>query len=1268
MNRIYFKTLALLVSLFVSMNVLAQTAPNYKLQKYVSTDGGLISSIAPDGKWAVINLGMTDGGPNNCPSQLYNMATGEHFTVSFNGTTLHFNAVSSVQEDGTVTIVGSMGNRALAYKFNPSTPTTPGTPKLFTRANWSVGALTEVSADGRYAVGHFTGYTGQEVVGAELGGDYWYTAIVVDLVEGKDITPDNLPKGDRYGHDQHAIKFNDISADGRYILGEREWFMPSEGFPFIYDMEKKDFTPIGFTRNGNVMTPNDGISYLDFPYMSPNGKYVGGLAVKYSDVEGSSFAGESRSPYRYNVETGELTIFDDNESANIEVGCIDDNGTIFGNPDTGSPLRNFKIFYQDKFWIPFSQLCSQVYGFNFSAKTGFEFSGTATGISGDGRRFVAFSDPHDESYAFDFGTTVEDACSNFDLLANYTISPESGSAIAKVRTVEINFGRAVQVVGKGNTHAHIYKKGKNGAADELVVSGLSTAGGLQLKEGSKTIVNATFRNANFVAGEDYYFQLDPGAVAVAADAAMTNRKPIRVDYKGRHEGPVQMIKAVPADASSLKQLDNSTSYVQLTFDCPVKLTSDYEAYLVRVDDNVRLATLSVASGNTDATKNQLLLMPTSTNYLYDGVNYKVVLSAGSVSDFSGDESSYNQEIAVNYIGSYVREVGNETTMFSDNFNDPNASLAKWMNYEGDHKTPLNEQAGWGFDADNTPWNFSTHDAADDPNYYATSHSLYAPSGQSDDWMMTPQLQIPEDGKAVLEFDAQKFSASKNDHLWLYVYEQDRNFGYLNESNMATIKRDAELLDEIELTTTYEGTAANSWRHYSYNLSKWAGKNVYIAFVNKNTNQSVVLVDNVVVQREILYTIGFSNDERVVDLNEIDIKGTFTVKAADFQSGNITIILQDADKKEVARREFKNVSNVYNSSIPLTFSNKLPLTIGQDNKFYVEVSFDGKDKNGDDFKRSDVLEASIFDLAFLPTKRVVLEEMTGVTCPNCPQGIISIEACERQYGDAFIPISIHSYTGDDMGAAFAPYSTFLGLNGAPSARINRINGTFYPMYGAGSKVYYDLKEQQLWYNIVAEELEKPALCDIDLTANLSQDGKNIDYAANLKYAVNTTQQTSLFLVVLEDGISSYQENNFGQSDAEGLGEWGLGGKYSEYYAYPVTHNDVVRAVIGDTFAGSLGFFPSQFTAGKVETATFSSMVPAATSDVNNLKAVAMLIDTQTGQIINAARAKVNPYGSTGIKTMSQGQSQGQSLFNLAGQKVGADYRGIVIKNGKKVIVK
>ncbi len=1275
MKSILSRTLSTLILLLaVAASSLAATA-TYNLQKYTSNDGGILTVISADGKWGVINQGMTDGGPVTTQSQLWNVQTGERFGVTFSGRELHFTCVSNVDAEGCVVVAGSFQGRPMSVKVNVNTKQVVGAPVFHTlSSNWSAGELTAITPDGKYAVGYITGYTGVEVSGAELNGDFWFDGLFVNTSESTPLATPGTPTGNRHGVDEHAMKFEGITPDGKYILGEREWYMPTEGFPFIYDVEKKDFSPISFKKEGNRMIPQNNIEYLDFPVMSPNGRYVGGTAVSYAEIEGSDFAAESKSPYRYDLTTGEITIFNDSESANVEVGCIDDKGTIFGNPDTGSPLRNFKIFYQDKYWIPFSQLCQQHYGFNFSQKTGYEFSGTVTGVSADGSKIVAFSDPHDSSFSFDFGAPVEDVCSNFDLLSNYTVSPEAGSQFAKMTSIEINFGRAVQVLGRGSTHLHLYKKDGT-----LVRDGLSTTGetgGLHLKSGSSTVVVGTFRSTTLENGEEYYVVLDGGAVAPAADASMTNKE-IRVKYYGRTEAPVKVVKSVPDNGTTMEFLDASSSYVLLTFDCPVKLTDNYEAYIERVEEGgtTRLATLALAPGNTEETKNQILVYPTSTLFLYDGVDYRVVLSAGSVCDYVGAASSYNEEWSIELKGSYVRDSGNDSMIFFDNFNDPNYSLTKWLNYEGDHRTPQMTQQNWGFDADNTPWNFSTHDSQSDSDYYATSHSLYAPSGESDDWMMTPQLMMPEDGKVVLEFDAQKLNPSKDDHLWIYVIPETRRIAYLNDANMAVLKNEAVLLAEItDLNAGTTGDAAGNWKHYSYSLADYAGKDVYIAFVNKNNNQSVVLVNNVVVQKEILYTIGFSNDERVVGKNEIDIKGNFTIKTGDFAGGDITLILKNNEGNEVSRIEWKNLAgtSIKDRAIPMTFPNALPLTIGKENKYSIDIIFDGKDGNGNEYKRNASFEGIIYNLAFAPVKRVVLEEMTGTSCPNCPLGIIAIDACVRQFKDQFIPVSIHSYPGDDLGAMFSGYSSFLNLNAAPRATINRLGDgstgamSFAPMVSLGSSYAYDSKEHELWYNVVAQELDKLALCDVTATAEYSADNKSISISSDVRYALDAEQRLSVFAVVLEDGIIDIQENNFGSVSAPGLGEWGLGGIYGDYYAYPVTHNDVVRQAIGQNFAGTLGLLPQTFTAGQTYNASFGCSTPSSIADLSKVNVVVMLIDAQSGEVVNAAKAKVMPAGS-GIEDIVVNDDSNAASYNLAGQRI-SSAKGIVIRNGRKMIVK
>ena len=43
-------------------------------------------------------------------------------------------------------------------------------------------------------------------------------------------------------------------------------------------------------------------------------------------------------------------------------------------------------------------------------------------------------------------------------------------------------------------------------------------------------------------------------------------------------------------------------------------------------------------------------------------------------------------------------------------------------------------------------------------------------------------------------------------------------------------------------------------------------------------------------------------------------------------------------------------------------------------------------------------------------------------------------------------------------------------------------------------------------------------------------------------------------------------------------------------------------------------------------------------------------------------------STGISEAKKAQSTDSAIYNLNGQRVSADYKGVVIKNGKKVVMK
>lgn len=1251
------KALVAMTLLSVPLN-----AQNYTIHKYVPNDGGILTSITPNGKWSVIQLGSTSGGGTATP-KLYNVDTEEIIPVQYANRVFN---IESVSNDGNI-VVGSFSNRPAAY--NRET----GKITIFPmRPLWQNGTLSHVTPDGKWAVGSYNGYNGEITEGEELNHDYYYSTLYVNIETGDTIATPNLPKKDMAHLNQNAMVFNKITPDGRYIIGSMSWYImqPNSSVTFVYDTQEKQYRVVGFTEHDTkAWEPVEpSLHHLEGTSISPDGHWLAGMAYTTKTIEGSEFFSESGVPYLYDIKTGEINVFVDSE-LNIDGCIVNNNGTIIANPNTGGPLRDFRVYYQNKYWITLNQIYKQQYGFSFSEKTGFDRTGSVLDISADGSRIVAFVDPLGESYVLDLGKSIEEVCDGIDLLDNYSVTPANGSIFSQISSIEINFGRNVQVLGTGR-NVHLYKEDGTKIADGL------TAGnqGLSLKSGSKNTVTAVFRTRALEPGVKYYVSIDAGAIAVGNDETRKNKE-IRINYIGRTNDAVSLVKVAPAAGSSLRQIDASNSYILYTFDCPVKVTDNANAYLNRIEDGkeVFVSQLIIAEGNTNETKNQVALYPASPVYLFDQYEYRVVLGAGSVSDYAGTEISLNKEISTTYKGTYVREVSVNNVLFADDFNNMAESLVKWLRYEGDHHTPLASMQVFEFDADNQPWNFSIRDNESSEDRCAGSHSLYSPSGESDDWMLTPQIVMPSEGNVTLEFDAQSYNPSKKDILKLYVFEEDWVIAALNSEWMEDVKSKSVLLDEVTLSAgENQEQLDGEWTHYSYNLSKWLGKNIYIAFANQNRNQSMIFVDNVKIEREQLFTISFKNADAVVNKNEITISGQLNITTNN-TINSIKLTLKDAEGKEVSTVDWPNISgNLEGRSIPFEFSNALPLSVGKINKYSVEVQLGDK---------STEYAGAISDLVFEPTKHVVLEEMTGIDCQNCPLGILSIEKLEKTFGERFIPISIHAYTGDPYASNLGSYATFLGLSAAPSARINRVDGTYYPIVSQNGKYIDTNSEDPLWFDIVTRELGKSTTADISLNAILSADGKTIDYYPSIRSALDeTNSQLSLLIVVLENGLVNYQYNAFGTLDQTILGEWGVGGLYSgestNGYAYPVTHNDVARAVVGQTMSGTIGLFPQNIEAGKAYSTKLSSAYPALISNPENASVVAMLIDTQSGEIVNAIKTKlISAENATGID--SEIASHTSDVYSVSGVLVcksatSSDIKslpkGMYIVGGKKLLVK
>lgn len=1155
------------------------TAPTF--EKFQNADGDMLYGLSNNGQWSFLQSGMSDGTISASP-KLYNVATGETTNV-LSDEQLEQTAscnLGDVTDDGT--LVGSVNGKPAYWSR------TTGQWTELAMSTYSTGCAYAVTPDGKYAVGSF--------VGASEYNEY---PAMWDLTTGELITLEGLPEYDISGRNDNEMRLTGISPDGRYITGRMSWVyvQPAQVSSFIYDRETKTSKMLGYEWTGTRWKALDNSLYfVDGPVMSPNGLWLTGEAYIVGGG-GNESMGEYSVPFRYNVAEDKFEFFDETNSIDFLGFAIDNNGTIYGaTPGTTTPLRNWSVLH-GKYWYSISSILSSVYGMDFTNATGYEWTGTPIGVSEDRKKVIAFVDPHGESYVLTLPQPLDEVCADINLMGNYTVTPASGSEFSRLRQVEVLFDRDVQVTGAVNAVT------VKDASGNVVASSLA----FDTETNNSRNVVISFRTLTLNPGEQYTVEIPAGTITIKGDAEHKNEA-IQLTYTGRANEPIAVTSVSPAEGTEMQFIDYSSNPVIFTFDTNVSLTGNQSAQLVRTDDGTVISSLQVAYKD-----NQVAVYPASTQYLFKGSQYKVVLNAGSVSDVAGNNA--NEEYSVNYVGAYQREVSSDDqNIFSDDFNSAATSIVNFMLYEGDHNTPSSEMQAWGFDADNSPWNFTVRDD-NGSDFVAASHSMYEEAGASDDWMITPQLYIP-DARCQLTFDAQSYRNSATDRLKVMVWPCDEAFNSATADMIARFKAEGTVVFDEQLSPgASEETLAGDWTSYTVDLSAYAGKDIYIALVNENTNQSAIFVNDLAVTRNMPYLLSLNTDETVVNQESLAISGTLTANSDDETYSTLKMTLKNEAGETIGELEAANLNLSKGDSYTFAFDEPLPLEKGKENKFTIDVQLD-------DY--ADQLQSSVKNLIFQPEKRVVLEEYTGLDCPNCPLGILAIEKMREYAGSQVIPVSIHTYTGDPYSTTLLEsYTSFLNLVGAPSGQINR-SGVSYPMTSLDGKYFfYNPETHDNWLDLLEQELQVAADADINITASYNPDTKNIDIPVSVRYALDAkNQMVNLFTVVMEDGLVNYQRNNLSSLTDENLGEWANGGRYAQATAVGVTHNDVARICYGTSFNGTAGLLPSTITAGETYTATLSYAYPENIRRAENAKVAVMMIDANTGRVINAAVAKVD----------------------------------------------
>lgn len=152
---------------------------------------------------------------------------------------------------------------------------------------------------------------------------------------------------------------------------------------------------------------------------------------------------------------------------------------------------------------------------------------------------------------------------------------------------------------------------------------------------------------------------------------------------------------------------------------------------------------------------------------------------------------------------------------------PTALPSGWSQNNVDGLTTATNVAAWNFGNNAwVSWNFAA-----DPSHgnIVVSTSWYTPAGTSNDWLITPQFNVP--ANSVLEWQATAYQGGFQD-------------GYL-------VKISTTGTATTDFTTTLLTVAAENvgWTTRGINLSAYAGQPVYIAFINNSNDKNRLYMDN-----------------------------------------------------------------------------------------------------------------------------------------------------------------------------------------------------------------------------------------------------------------------------------------------------------------------------------------------------------------------------------------------------------------------------------------
>lgn len=489
---------------------------------------------------------------------------------------------------------------------------------------------------------------------------------------------------------------------------------------------------------------------------------------------------------------------------------------------------------------------------------------------------------------------------------------------------------------------------------------------------------------------------------------------------------------------------------------------------------------------------------------------------------------------------------------------------------------------------------------------------------------------PAAGAGMAQFDSYNIAAGNNYNLrspgiaftgatYRVRFSMFRDNGYSDDLDKIRVFYSAStnpggtLLGTVHRSVTQAPVEEQTgWHTYNFDLPASLNGTGYVSFLATSAYGNSILIDEVSIMQiqnddAQMATIGLPTISTVQGNTNI----TGTIKNSGANAITSIDLMWQINDGPIHTQTVSGIDIAPGATYNYTHAEQWNATPGQ---YVIRVWAANPNGVADTDATNNELSKPLFIVNEIFPKTVVYEEATGTWCGWCVRGHIGLKdmAHYHEADETWIGIAVHN--ADPM--VLAEYDTAMGnfISGYPSGAINRVP----------SEVDPGLSSLQPAYN---GELAKTPLGRVNIVSqSWNATTREISFDAQAMFALDIADANyNLAAVITEDGVTgtsnSWRQRNYYAggtiTDWEGI-NWGA---YPDYIpAATMVYNHVGRALLGG-FTGVDGSVPASVAYNTGYNYTFNYTVPAA-QNPENIKMVALLIDNNSGQIVNAKEVHLN----------------------------------------------